>query len=154
MSALQPLKLVARIDLNSFLSMNINQRVATIAECFARNPKKILGLALVLSILAGLATAQLPVHTSRQALLPQNTAVAGRFNDFLKNFGAASDLIVILEGAPRNELESFANDLAARLRPEPEIGQATSRLDIAFFLDHAYLLMPPEGLDKLAAIAG
>lgn len=134
--------------------MNINQRVATIAECFARNPKKILGLALVLSILAGLATAQLPVHTSRQALLPQNTAVAGRFNDFLKNFGAASDLIVVLEGAPRNELESFANDLAARLRPEPEIGQATSRLDIAFFLDHAYLLMPPEGLDKLAAIAG
>ena len=108
---------------------------------------------MVLSIVAGWATMQLPIHTSRQALLPQNTAVADRFNNFLKNFGAASDLMVVLEGAPRNELESFANDLCARLQAEPQIGQATSRLDMAFFLNHAYLLMPAEGLDKLAKIA-
>jgi len=133
--------------------MKITQRVANLTECFARNPWRVLGLALVLSIVAGWATAQLPVYTSRQALLPQNTAVAQRFNNFLKNFGAASDLMVVLEGAPRNELESFANDLAARLRAEPEIGQATSRLDMVFFLNHAYLLMPAEGLDKLAALA-
>jgi len=133
--------------------MNITHRAAKLAECLARNPWKILGLALSLSVLAGWATMQLPVYTSRQALLPQDTAVARRFNDFLKNFGAASDLMVVLEGAPRSELESFANDLAAKLRVEPEIGQATSRLDITFFLDHAYLLMPAEGLDPLAAIA-
>ncbi len=112
-----------------------------------------LGTGLGIVIVAGWATAQLPVYTSRQALLPQNTSVAKRFNNFLKNFGAASDLMVVLEGAPRNELESFANDLAARLRAEPEIGQATSRLDMVFFLNHAYLLMPAEGLDKLAALA-
>jgi len=133
--------------------MKITQRAAKLAECFARNPWRILGVALLLSIIAGWATAQLPVYTSRQALLPQNTAVAKRFNDFLKNFGAASDLMVVLEGAPRSELESFANDLAAKLRADPEIGQATSRLDMTFFLDHSYLLMPIEGLDKLAAMA-
>ncbi|MGR8998112.1 MAG: sterol transporter cytoplasmic membrane protein BstA [Gammaproteobacteria bacterium] len=133
--------------------MTITQRAAKLAECSARNPWRILGMALALSILAGWATAQLPVYTSRQALLPQDTAVAQRFNNFLKNFGAASDLMVVLEGAPRNELETFANDLAAKLRAEPEIGQATSRLDMAFFLDHAYLLMPVEGLDKLTALA-
>ena len=133
--------------------MKITQRAAKLAECFARNPWWILGAALLLSIIAGWATAQLPVYTSRQALLPQNTAVAKRFNDFLKNFGAASDLMVVLEGTPRSELESFANDLAAKLRAEPEIGQATSRLDMRFFLDHSYLLMPIEGLDKLAAMA-
>jgi predicted RND superfamily exporter protein len=133
--------------------MKITQRAAKLAECFARNPWWVLGVALALSILAGWATAQLPIHTSRQALLPQNTVVAKRFNDFLKNFGAASDLIVVLEGVPRNELEAFANDLAAKLRAESEIGQATARLDTAFFLDHAYLLMPAEDLDKLAAIS-
>jgi len=133
--------------------MKINHYVAKLAERSARNPKRVLGLALLLSILAGWATAQLPVHTSRQALLPQDTPVAKRFNDFLKNFGAASDLIVVLEGAPRAELESFADDLSEKLRAEPEIGQATSRLDMVFFLDHAYLLMPAEGLDKLAAMA-
>ncbi len=133
--------------------MKTDHHAAKLAECFARNPWRILGLALVLSLLAGWAAAQLPVYTSRQALLPQNTSVAKRFNNFLKNFGAASDLMVVLEGTPRSELESFANDLAAKLRAEPEIGQATSRLDMAFFLDHAYLLMPAEGLDQLAALA-
>ena len=133
--------------------MKITQRAAKLAECFARNPWWILGVALVLSIIAGWATAQLPIYTSRQALLPENTAVAKRFNNFLTNFGAASDLMVVLEGAPRSELEPFANDLAAKLQTEPEIGQATSRLDMAFFLEHAYLLMPAEGLDKLAAMA-
>ncbi|MEI6066818.1 MAG: sterol transporter cytoplasmic membrane protein BstA [Methylococcaceae bacterium] len=133
--------------------MKITQRAAKLAECFARNPWRVLGVALALSILAGWATMQLPVHTSRQALLPQDTPVAVRFNDFLKNFGAASDLMVVLEGAPRNELESFASELAAKLRVEPEIDQATARLDMTFFLDHSYLLMPSEGLDKLAALA-
>ena len=133
--------------------MKITQRAAKLAEYFARNPWWVLGVALLLSILAGWATAQLPVHTSRQALLPQNTAVAKRFNDFLKNFGAASDLMVVLEGAPRSELESFANDLANKLGAEPEIAQATARLDLAFFLKHAFLLMPIEGLDKLAEMA-
>ncbi|MGJ0490953.1 sterol transporter cytoplasmic membrane protein BstA [Methylobacter sp.] len=133
--------------------MKIIRYVAKLAECSARNPVRILGVALILSLLAGWATSKLPVHTSRQALLPQNTEVAKRFNDFLENFGAASDLMVVLEGAPRSELESFANDLAAKLRAEPEVDQATSRLDMAFFLNHAYLLMPAESLDKLAAVA-
>ena len=133
--------------------MKITQRAAKLAECFARNPWWVLGVALALSILAGWATMQLPVHTSRQALLPQDTPVAVRFNDFLKNFGAASDLMVVLEGAPRSELELFANELAAKLQAEPEIDQATARLDMTFFLDHSYLLMPSEGLDKLAALA-
>lgn len=133
--------------------MKTTQRIAHLAEYSARNPWWILGGALALSILAGWATAQLPVHTSRQVLLPQNTPVAKRFNDFLKNFGAASDLMVVLEGAPRSELESFANELAAKLQTEPEIDQATARLDMTFFLSHAYLLMPVESLDKLAALA-
>lgn len=133
--------------------MKIDQRAARLAECFARNPVWVLAAALALSILALWATAQLPVYTSRQALLPQNTQVAKRFNDFLNNFGAASDLMVVLEGAPRSELEAFADDLADKLRAEPEIGQATSRLDMGFFLDHSYLLMPAEVLGKLAEIS-
>ncbi len=133
--------------------MKVSQYAARLAELFAGNPWRVLGAALVLSILAGWAAAQLPVYTSRQALLPQNTPVAKRFNDFLNNFGAASDLIVVLEGASSGDMASFADDLAAKLRAEPEIGQATSRLDMGFFLNHAYLLLPDEMLDKLAALS-
>ncbi len=134
--------------------LNISRRVAKLAEYLASHPWRVLALALVLSLAAGWAAAQLPVHTSRQALLPQDTDVARRFNAFLKNFGAAADLIVVLEGAPREELERFAGELAGKLRAEPEISQATDRLDMGFFLEHAYLLMPAERLDQLAALPG
>jgi len=133
--------------------MKISQHAAKLAECFARNPGKVLSLALLLSLLAGWAAAQLPVITSRQALLPQNTAVAKRFNNFLKDFGAASDLLVVLEGAPPKELEAFADQLAVKLRTEPEIAQATAHLDMGFFLNYAYLLMPEQGLQRLEALA-
>ncbi len=131
--------------------MDITQHVAQIAERCARHPWRILAVALLLSLLSAWATLHLPVYTSRQALLPQDTPVAERFNSFLRKFGAASDLIVVLEGAPREELESYATELAARLRAEPEIGQASERLDTHFFRDRAYLLMPPERLDQFGS---
>jgi predicted RND superfamily exporter protein len=129
----------------------IAQHAARLAERNARHPWWALSIALLLSLLSLWATARLPVYTSRQALLPQDTAVAERFNSFLKKFGAASDLIVVLEGAPRGELEAYATLLAARLRAEPEIGQANERLDTHFFLEHADLLLPPERLEQFGA---
>jgi predicted RND superfamily exporter protein len=118
-----------------------------------------LSIALLISLLSAWAAAQLPVYTSRRAILPQDTPVAQRFDGFLKKFGAASDLIVVVEGAPREQLETFATTLAERLRTQPEVAQASERIDTGFFLDHAYLLAPPEpfkqlrsGLDALAGL--
>ena len=132
--------------------MKISQLVTRKVESIARHPWRILGLALVLSILAGWAAAQLPIYTSRQALLPKNTEVTQRFNSFLDKFGAASDLIVVLEGSKREELETFASQLAEKLRGEPEIGMATDRLDMRFFLDHGYLLMPSANLGEIGSL--
>ena len=134
------------------LTVNISQQVARIAERFARHPWWVLGVTLALSTIALWATLQLPIYTSRQALLPKNTEVTQRFDAFLKNFGAASDLIVVLEGAPTESLEAYASELAAKLRVEPEIGLATDRLDLGFFLQHAYLLMPSSSLDQLVSM--
>jgi hypothetical protein len=69
----------------------------------------------------------------------------------LTKFGAASDLVVALDGAPRAELTSFATELAAELRAEPAIGPVTERLDPRFFLKHAYLLMPAERPDRIGS---
>ena len=132
--------------------MKISQLVTRMVESIARYPWRILGLALVLSILAGWAAAQLPIYTSRQALLPKDTEVTQRFNSFLSKFGAASDLIVVLEGSKREELEIFATELAEKLRGEPEIGMATDRLDMRFFLEHAYLLMPSADLGEISSL--
>ncbi len=117
----------------------------------ARSPWITLGITLVLSGWALMSAIQLPVYTSRQALLPQDTEVAKRLEQFLQQFGAASDLVVVLENAPRGDLETFASTLAERLRQQPEIAQATERLDRQFFLDHAYLMTPAPTLEKLSS---
>lgn len=123
--------------------------VTRIARYCATHPWRILTFAFIVSLLAGVGAAHLPVHTSRQALLPQDTEVAHRFNAFLEKFGAASDLQVVLEGAPRNVQEHFATELATRLRGEPEVASVTERIDPSLFLNRAYLLAP---LDRLVSL--
>jgi predicted RND superfamily exporter protein len=125
---------------------------ARVAQRCARHPWWVLSIALLLSVLAAWATAHLPVYTSRQALLPKNNAVSDRFDSFLAKFGAASDLIVVVEGAEPAVLDGYARELAVRLRNEPEIAQAADRIDIQFFMDHAYLMTPIEQLDRLVQL--
>jgi uncharacterized protein len=108
-----------------------------------------LSAALLLSVLAGWATAHLPVYTSRQALLPKHNAVSDRFDRFLTQFGAASDLIVVVEGTTPAVRDAYTRELAVRLRNEPEIAQAADRIDMRFFIDHAYLMAPVEQLEQL-----
>lgn len=115
----------------------------------AHHPWWVLLAASLITALAIFASTHLPVYTSRQALLPQDTEVAHRLNRYLETFGASSDLVVVLENAPRPELESFAQELASRLRQQPEIAQATERLDTGFLHDHLYLILPPEQLAQL-----
>ncbi len=117
-----------------------------------RNPVKVLLAAAILSVLAGIAVAHLPILTARQALLPKNEDVSKRFERFLKTFGAASDLIVVLEGGTPAENERYALALAERLRLLPEVGSVTEHLDIRFFLEHAYLLIPEERLAQFASV--
>lgn len=119
------------------------------ARWCATHPGGVLLVAALLSLLAIVAAARLPVHTSRQALLPQDTDVARRLSTFLGKFGAASDLMIAIEGAPRAELESYATELARRLNQQPEIAYATERLDTDFFARHAYLLAPRTALTRL-----
>jgi len=127
----------------------MNRLVRSLAFLSARHPWWVLGTALIISLLAVQAVTHLPVLTSRQALLPQNTGVAGRLNRFLDKFGAASDLVVVLENAPKDSLQSFATELASRLSAEPEIAHATERLDTDFFAHHAYLLITSPQLASL-----
>ena len=123
--------------------------IARLARASALRPWRVLALALFFSLLALLAASHLPVYTSRQALLPQDTEVAQRFNRFLEKFGAASDLMIAIENAPREDMEAFATELAIRLREEPEIAQVTERLETKFFLEHAYLHIPQDQFDSL-----
>ncbi len=122
------------------------------ARFSAEHPWLILSIALVLTLLSIWGLSRLPVYTSRKALLPKETPVAKRLQKFIDKFGSASDLIVVLENAPRAELESFASDLADALRVQPEISQASERLDMEFFLNNAFLMIPADQLKQLSRV--
>jgi predicted RND superfamily exporter protein len=109
-------------------------------------------VALLLTAASIWGAIYIPIYTSRKALLPQNTEVAKRMQNFLDKFGSASDLIVVLEKAPREQMEKFATELAKRLRVTPGIRQAHERVDIYFFLKNAYLLIPPKPLRQFASV--
>lgn len=133
--------------------MKLPSPYATI-ERIVRAPRAALAVALVLSAIASLGIFNLRVYTSRKALLPSHVEVARRLEDYLRRFGAANDLIVVLQGASPTELEAFATELAGRLKGLPEVRTAVERVDLRFFLEHSFLLTPPEALERFATILG
>ncbi len=119
----------------------------------ARHPWRVLVVALLLSLVAAWGTYLLPILTSRKALVPQDIPESKRLDRFLENFGSASDLILVVEGkGSREEREAFIRKLTLKLNKEPEVGLAVERVDIRFFLENAFLLIPPEALSKFSGV--
>lgn len=121
--------------------------IERLAEQTARKPWAVLGICLAVTVLALWALFQLPMYTSRKALFRADQPMVQRLDRFMENFGAASDLIVAIEGAPRADLERFALALADELSRQPGIRNADPRIDLTFFLDHAFTMVPPADLD-------
>jgi predicted RND superfamily exporter protein len=132
--------------------LNPTEFVEKSAAGIARHPWRMLLLALILSGLAAVGVASIPFITSRKALLPKHADVTVRLERFLEKFGAASDLIVALEGAPRGDMERFATDLAENMRRLPTVRQVSERVDLTFFFKHAYLLVPPKQMRQFASV--
>lgn len=112
----------------------------------------VLLVSLVLTGLAGWGMAEIDIYTSRKALLPDDVPVNKRLDNFLTQFGAASDLIVVIEGDNRPELEEYAGKLARKLEADPLIRNAMERVDLLFFLEHAYLMVPEQILEQFGTV--
>ncbi len=122
----------------------------TIAAASSRRPLVFVGIGLALCALSLYLLSQMPFLTSRTALLDRTSPEVERFEHYMENFGAASDLIIAIEGIERPELEKYAAELASRLEELPEVSAADSRLDLNFFVSHAYTILPHEQFDKAA----
>lgn len=112
----------------------------------------VLAVASVLTALAVWGTAKIDILTSRKALLNRDAEVSKRLDDYLRKFGSASDLIVVVEGAKRPDLEEYASALARKLEQQPKIRAANERVDLVFFLEHAYLMVPPDILERFSSL--
>lgn len=120
--------------------------VSKLAGFSARYPWAMLAASLVITAFAIWGLSGLPFYTSRKALFRADQETVQRLDQFLENFGAASDLMIALEGIPRPELEKFALELADALSGQPGVRNADPRIDLKFFMDHAYNMVPAEDL--------
>ena len=113
-------------------------------------------LLVALSILLG---SRLTLDGDVLALLPKNNAAINSFRDALKDFGGLDYLLVVLEtkdGQSAEDLQEFADLLAARLQKIPDIRYVEHRLDTSgpffeFFRRNELLFLPPEKLPELEA---
>jgi len=121
-------------------------------EGIARRPVRILLLVAILTGVALSGAVNLPIQTSRKALFPQDEPVLQRLDSFLERFGAGSDLMVVVEDAPRATLERFATEFATRIKERPDVRDASERLDTEFFYRHAFVMLPPASLEQIRAI--
>lgn len=126
-----------------------NKKIEYFETALARHPVRVLVVALLITLIAGWIASHIPIVTSRKAMFPQDTPELVRLNKFLLEFGTGSNLMVVIKDAPLPVLESFATEFARRLRQQPEIGEATERIDLDFFSRNAFLMVPPPLLDRI-----
>ncbi|HPB50597.1 MAG TPA: MMPL family transporter [Myxococcota bacterium] len=130
-----------------------------VATASARKPFVFLGAAVILCALALWALNSMSFSTSRTALLSKDSPEVMRFEHYMETFGAASDLIVAIEGVPRKDLEEYALELERRLEAKddegrplyPEIADADARMDLEFFVSHGFTMLPREQFDQAAS---
>lgn len=131
-------------------------RIERLATRHTRTVFLITVLLVALSILLG---SRLTLDGDVLALLPRNNVAINSFRDALKDFGGLDYLLVVLEakdGQGAEDLQEFADLLAARLQEIPDIRYVEHRLDTSgpffeFFRRNELLFLPPEKLPELAA---
>lgn len=130
--------------------------MARISRAYYR--KLILG-ALILAALSAFLITRLQFQSDVLNLLPRNAPLTRAFVNFLKEFGAADSLFIVLErqsGGKMDSLEPFARDLADRLMATGEFTEIIGRLGPEMkekmtrqFLSKALLYLSEEDLKIL-----
>jgi hypothetical protein len=126
----------------------------------ARHKSLILGT-LILGGLSAFLITRLQWQSDVLNLLPSNAPTTGAFVKFLKEFGAADSLFIVLERESGGEVESFgpfADVLVERLMVSGEFREILGRLDNAAreeierqFLPKALLYLTEDDLREVAA---
>jgi predicted RND superfamily exporter protein len=94
-----------------------------------RHQRLILSASLLLTLLAALSLTRLRLDMDVLGMLPEGEPAFDDFKSFVADFGQLDELIVLLEGAPRNELGAFADAFAERLARLPIVAAVHARLD-------------------------
>lgn len=122
-----------------------------LVEASAKRPFVFLGVGVLLCGVSVWALNSMSLSTSRAAVVSNASPEVQRFEHYMTNFDAASDMIIAIEGVPRKDLEEYTIELSKRLEQIPEVSVVDSRLDLGFFVSHSYTLLTDKQFDQVTS---
>ena len=116
-------------------------------------PWRVLAATGILVVAAAALGTGVQFRTSRSDLAPKDDPDEMRLARISREFRGASDAVVCVEAAAGAEkspedLGSFADELARRLRSDPEVAQVYYKVDADWLSEHALYLVPPAAIEE------
>ena len=109
----------------------------------------ILGLAAIVTVVAGLLASQLKIESDLRALLPPEHPVIVSLEGIEDSFIRLGSINVVAQGGTADERHAFADAVAEKLEELPQISDVEYRLRSDFFADHALYYLSDEEMDSL-----
>jgi predicted RND superfamily exporter protein len=135
---------------------------ALAATC-AKSPWLVLVGALVLTAAAGWLSQGLRMETRVLDLVPSDDPAAIEYNDIIRQYSSASQIIIGIEGGDREEMITFAEELGKKARlatytdeetgeKKPYVKRITVRADTDFIAEHGLMLTKVSDLKNMDAL--
>lgn len=134
-----------------------------LAAVVAKRPWLIVIAAVVLTVVAGGLSETLRMETRVLDLLPKDDPAAQEFDDIVRQYASASQIMVGIEGKDKKQMIAFAEALGKRAKEafytdkktgekKPYVKRITVRSDVGFIADHGLMLVKKRDLQNLEAI--
>ena len=133
-----------------------------LAGLSARRPWLVVAAAALLTVAAAAAAGGLRMETRVLDLLPSDDPAALEFDDIVRHYSSASQIMVGIEGDDREEMIAFADEMKERLdeavftgddgEPRPYVEHARVRLDKELFERHGMMLTEARDLRNLDGV--
>ncbi|MGA7303795.1 MAG: outer membrane lipoprotein-sorting protein [Rhodothermales bacterium] len=120
-----------------------------LADLAVRRPWTMLGLALVATLIAAAFASRLELRMQFKNMMPQSHPTVLEYDRIVDQYSSASSLIVVVRGK-EDEIKSFANELAPRLRAMKDyIRRVDYKLDTDFVRRHGFMLLKAKDLENM-----
>ncbi len=103
---------------------------ATWVAVIERHHRLIVAGSLLVCLLSALSLTRLQLDIDVLGMLPQGRAAFDDFKTFIADFGELDELIVLIDGAPAERLQDFADAFASRLTRLDTVTAVHSRIDV------------------------
>jgi predicted RND superfamily exporter protein len=108
---------------------------ATWVASIERHHRLIIAVSVLVCIVSAVSLTRLRLDIDVLGMLPQGRPAFDDFKSFVADFGELDELVMLIQGAPLEQLERFADELTSRLAPLDTVAAVHGRINMARIRD-------------------